>query len=297
MDEEFYSCPNCGANVKIKELTKGCPYCNTFFKMDELYPKISNYYILNDYGRTSNELKREILKFVIPAIIVAIIGYTLDMHYSPEMSKSWGSAIIIGILSGIIAGGLFGYVLWAISLIARLFIDAGKAVSILSKTSGSNKRFENYMKRYSPEFSYTYFTGKVVSLVKIILFSDKPDELPVYEGEMLGNRFDNLIDTSFNGAVACKNMKEQDGIITLSVEAFMTNTYESGGKIIEKDETVRLTMKRRTGGKLDYHFSIKKLQCINCGGSFDATKNRICPYCGSPYQLEDMDWIVTSIKM
>lgn len=34
---------------------------------------------------------------------------------------------------------------------------------------------------------------------------------------------------------------------------------------------------------LDRSFSIAKVQCSNCGGSFDARKEKCCPYCDQPY--------------
>ena len=39
-------------------------------------------------------------------------------------------------------------------------------------------------------------------------------------------------------------------------------------------------------------FSIKNVNCRSCGGSFDATREHNCPYCGNPYHLGNDDWVV-----
>lgn len=36
--------------------------------------------------------------------------------------------------------------------------------------------------------------------------------------------------------------------------------------------------------------------CPNCGGSFDARKEKCCPYCDQPYDAGIHDWIVTEIS-
>lgn len=43
VENEDYVCPNCGAVSTVKGLLDGCDYCNTFFKIDELFPKVTNY--------------------------------------------------------------------------------------------------------------------------------------------------------------------------------------------------------------------------------------------------------------
>ena len=42
-----YCCPNCGAPTMTSKLVEGCPYCGTRFLMQELFPKITNYYTLS----------------------------------------------------------------------------------------------------------------------------------------------------------------------------------------------------------------------------------------------------------
>ena len=32
--------------------------------------------------------------------------------------------------------------------------------------------------------------------------------------------------------------------------------------------------------------------CPNCGASFDATREKYCPYCHSPYHIQNYDWVV-----
>lgn len=46
---ETYVCPNCGNITKIAALEdEGCAYCGTHFLMAQLYPKVTNFYILDN---------------------------------------------------------------------------------------------------------------------------------------------------------------------------------------------------------------------------------------------------------
>ncbi|MBQ1412556.1 MAG: hypothetical protein IIY93_05120 [Clostridia bacterium] len=36
--------------------------------------------------------------------------------------------------------------------------------------------------------------------------------------------------------------------------------------------------------------------CPNCGGSFDATKEKHCPFCSTEYSIKDYDWVVLHLE-
>ena len=48
VENDFYCCPSCGASSRIKELMTGCPYCQTKFRMPDLFPKVTNFYFYED---------------------------------------------------------------------------------------------------------------------------------------------------------------------------------------------------------------------------------------------------------
>ena len=37
-------------------------------------------------------------------------------------------------------------------------------------------------------------------------------------------------------------------------------------------------------------------KCPSCGANIDSNNTGICSYCGTSYNLEDYDWILTDIK-
>lgn len=79
--DEDYNCPHCGGVSKIKELIDGCPYCCTRFFMDDLYPKVTNYYFIDDIGGNEKEVKGDILKFVIITTILIYKVKLLNVLY------------------------------------------------------------------------------------------------------------------------------------------------------------------------------------------------------------------------
>ena len=296
VDDDYYCCPNCGANVRIAQLVEGCPYCGTFFKMSELYPKVSNYYFLRDCGRTEKELKSEISKFLVPPILGFSVFYTLTFFVG-QSHKNILLALIGGVIGGILSGGFLGYILWAFSKLGSLFWDAGKSVKLLTNMAGSSKNFNNFMGRYGSEISFEYFQSKVISLIKVIAFSDDPNELPIFIGDTVPSSLRDLIDMEFRGALALRKIYEENGKIYAVADAYMNNIYEVNGVVKKKEETVNVVLERKADMPFDFSFSIKKIQCRQCAGSFDATKNRTCPFCGTPYDTDDLDWVVKSIRI
>ena len=49
---------------------------------------------------------------------------------------------------------------------------------------------------------------------------------------------------------------------------------------------VAMLVRKSAKARTDYGFSIHAIQCKACGGSFDATKEKHCPYCGNEYSID-----------
>ena len=52
------SCPNCGAVSSVRELLNGCINCKTRFIMDDLFPKVTNFYFVKTYSLANKSTKR-----------------------------------------------------------------------------------------------------------------------------------------------------------------------------------------------------------------------------------------------
>lgn len=152
------------------------------------------------------------------------------------------------------------------------------------------------MKQYSPEFSFEYFSSKVISLLKMILFAEDVQELAQYTGNLSGELYPDVVDATFAGAIALKKFQIVGDYAELDVDAYVEVMHDKEWRIKRKVEKYRMHLRRNVKVPIDYHFSIKKIQCKNCAGSFDATKFKTCPNCGTKYDIGDDDWVVTSIE-
>ncbi len=293
VEEEDYVCPNCGAISKVKDLINGCAYCGTYFKMDELFPKVTNFYMVMDPSGTEKEITGQIIKSILCAMPICMILFMLtfhirDGHHIPE-------SVVMGIFAGLFASPIFGYFLWAVLKIGSLFKEAGRSVGVLVNTAGSDKKFEAQMKEYSPEFSYMYFVGKVFSMLRMIMYAKDARELPIYVGEDLGELFSDIIDSHSVGSLALKKFQVEGDYCYVMVEAYMDVVYATNG-VSKKREKFRLELRRNITTPMQVNFSITKIHCKNCAASFDATKQRTCPNCNTKYEIADDDWVVMSVE-
>ncbi len=294
VEDDIYVCPNCGAPTQIKELLNGCKYCSTRFKMDDLFPKISNFYFIKDYSRTKTEMFWFYFCFMLISVVFTFFFTLALLFFEGKLFPPTIDALAALIFAPLFAAPVMGVMLGSQALVIGLIWEAIKTVPMFG-TIGSSKRFETYMKKYSPEFSFQYLTGKTISLLKMIFYSDSHENLPFYIGEDLDDSFSDIIDVLYRGAMGYKSMKAEGDYVHVTVVVFLDNTYEKNGKITRKDEKLEVTLVKNISVPIQYTFSVKKLSCPNCGGSFDATKNTKCPYCGGTYRVEDSDWAVEKI--
>ena len=84
--------------------------------------------------------------------------------------------------------------------------------------------------------------------------------------------------------------------IGLMCGVFLRDTYYVNNHIKIKDEEIRLQVARKRSARTDAGFSIKKVECKACGGSFDASHQRVCPYCHNAYDMKEQNWVITRIE-
>ena len=296
-DNDPFCCPNCGSVSTVAGLQNGCSYCGTRFKMDELFPKITAYYFLDDAGMTKKEFASGYFKFyAVTLVVLYALGCILNGKIFLPNNLIKNIPQLIGVLIGLpLANLFFSYVIYAYFLFMRLIV---RAVSSAGKmgTAGSRSRFEARMKRISPEFSYEYFTSKALSLIKTAVFSENEGELMSYDGKTLDPKMKDIIDLNYGGALGCQSFIDEGNYVTVVTKAYFDILYANEDKVYYKSQVFSATFRRRTDIPINYNFSITRIACPSCGASFDATKIKTCPYCGNKYENVTDDWTLVELK-
>ena len=120
--------------------------------------------------------------------------------------------------------------------------------------------------------------------------------MPSYVGDSLNGLFDDIVDSHYTGAVGLKNFKIEGDWCYVTADTYMDNVYDVNGRVRQKRDRIRVYLCRNLTSAMNINFSIKHIQCKNCGSSFDATKQRNCPACETRYEIEGDDWVVLRIE-
>ncbi|MCH5297744.1 MAG: hypothetical protein J1E85_08740 [Ruminococcus sp.] len=297
--EATYCCPNCGAISDVKTLLKGCPNCNTRFIMDDLFPKVTNFYFVKAYAQTERSFKVGLAKWIIPSIIVCIAlssGYNLVQGTLDPGADNFAGHMILCVFSGIIAGAIFGDICYVLSLIGSVFKGAAKSVTLLAPKFTAEKRLPQLMKQIDHNFSYEYFVGKMLALVKMMIFSGDYSNLAVYEGQPMQNKYTDIVDVQYRGVIRLNSFNINGEYCYVDITVYATTFREKDGSVRKKDEKFRMAVCKNIHAIADEGFSMKKVSCKSCGASFDATREHNCPYCGNAYHLGDDDWVVLNFS-
>lgn len=291
------SCPNCGAVSSVRELLNGCKNCKTRFIMDDLFPKVTNFYFVKTYSLANKSTKKVLAPYLLGGI-VAVAAFTVwvvvkDGTFDPataNMVYEIGIRAIPVLLGGLLAG----YLAWAFKTLFGLFVGAAKSIPMIGPHFNCQKRLPWLMKEVNPNFSYEYFIGKVLALLKIMIFSDDYTNLAVYEGNPMKNPFGDIVDIKYRGVSKLNSFNVTNGCCYVDMTVYATTVKNKNSSFRVKNEKFRLTVCRSVNAMDDGVFTMKKVTCKSCGASFDATRERNCPYCGNPYHLGNDDWVVVS---
>lgn len=292
--EENYCCPNCGAVSPVKVLLEGCPHCRTRFLMQDLFPKVTAYFFEHDFTMTDKEAKRKVTKWVLGGILITFLPSAIGALFQEEASAIL-LTLLFTLLGSVPIGAFFGYYTMSLCMAIGLFGYAGGNLPRLFTTMGTKRKLTRLMKPYDKNFSYEYFVGRILGLLQILIFSDSGENLAVYEGEGEIPDYSNIVESSFRGSIRLHKRWVDKGYAYVDLSVYMANIYDTG-RIHRKNDLFRMVVCRKLQKDSDLGFSIKKVQCAGCAASFDATRERCCPYCGREYHLKEDDWVVMKIR-
>lgn len=287
---EPYCCPNCGAVSTVRKLQEGCPYCQTRFVMSDLFPKVTEFMFVSEVGERASKLKVKIGIFMLfAAVIMASVNFFLNI------GKASVVELVLAVIGGAAGGALLGYFVWAIGKFLSIMAQAIGSLAPMARQQEAKRKLTTVLSGFDPSFSYDYFLNSLAATVKIILFAKERGNLIQYVGQEAHPEFDDIIEANVNGRVGLNYYKVQDGYCAINMNIGMDVIRDDGNRIYQKRETFAVTVLKNVTVPEQPGFSIRAVECRNCGGSFDATKIRHCPHCGAPYDLRQDAWVVTQI--
>lgn len=295
--DESYCCPNCGAVSTVRQLISGCPYCKTRFIMSDLFPKITNYYD----RRAKETINSTVLPFSMLGILIVLVVYgffSYDTVTTVFTSDDMTQKIIQGILllGCAVIGFLAGYILKAVANILFVLLKTIFFLPSLFRLIKTKHKLPEFMRGVEKNFTLDHFIGKLIYLIRTMVYSDNYDNCAVYCGEPTENRCKDIIDMTYFGFVNAKDFYIENDYAYVDIDVRMYTINCKRHHVSKKSEVFNLLIYKSIHAENDYGFSIHKIECKNCGGSFDATREKHCPFCQSGYNLPDYDWVIKEFK-
>ena len=293
-------CPHCGAPSTLGKLESGCEFCDTKFLMDELYPKVMHVFVKDDSVELYDTKLLKKLIVIISLCFVLLLGVSEFVKLKLGMSRwpegTFERVFMMGefILAAVMLGAIIGGSSWFIYNVVCSISMMGKQLRGASKT-GKSLVFCHKMNNLDPTFSTEYFRDKSMSLLKLMIYSQNPQELTICQCKKpVPEKFREIIDITYHNSGVNK-YSIRDGVCDVSLTFYTDSLHYHNGQILRKSDKIRMSMRKVIKKPTDLGFSVTAVSCPSCGGSFDAEKVRKCPFCGNDYPLEENEWVVTDI--
>lgn len=285
--KDTYVCDNCGNVETIEKLEEtGCPYCGTHFTVSEMYPKVTNFYTLDtvvDTKMTFGRFCKIALANLLFALFITLCAFLGETGVAGEYSFTTFYAVAYLVC------------LPLSMMLSPLVSGMVESIPVSLGVAGAKAKITSKLKKYDPSFSYDYFEGKALSLLRMIIFAKDATQSVQYRGGALKSAYADIIDMDYRGGLDVSKIEENGNYIEVTLRVLMKNTYYSKKRCKKKKDTMYLRMRHDTTWKVLPDFSIVKVMCHGCGGSFDATKHRNCPYCQAEYNAGRDDWEVLEV--
>ena len=145
------TCPNCGSLSPVSELEVGCRYCDTRFKITDLFPRVVNLYFLKSYSIANtklilqNTMVATMLGILLVFVLVGIVKTQTPGEIPGYLASTFFASLILG--------GFLGYILGGFRMIAVQFDRDGQKRISAFKWARTKSKITNTLNKYDPAFS------------------------------------------------------------------------------------------------------------------------------------------------
>lgn len=287
------TCPNCGAVSHVAALEEGCRYCGTKFRITDLFPRVVNLFFLKSKSTATMSGMAGRTFFITMLVVFVVESVAMIIGGTGFLPATLAACFF----AAFFCGGLIGLILVDLRLVVSLFDKDGMKHVSLFKWSSSKRKITNIMKKYDTNFAYDKFEGQIVALIRMAVFAEQPEMLACYRGGQRDDRFSDVLEMTYTNAICLKKVRMDRNILHMSLRTWWINYSENQGKINKTGDCIDVEISTNVGVMEPPGFSITSVACPNCGGSFDAVRQKVCPYCGSEYHMENEGWVIEDMRL
>ena len=287
------TCPQCGAVNFALKLEKGCPYCDTRFQIKDLFPRVVNFFFIKNKSIASN--KKIFTQSM--ALSMGIVFFLTFINSASKNPKILPLILLNSYLATVLVGGFLGYIIADIRLVAALFDRGGMKHISLWKWIRSKKKITRTMQKYDRNFSFDKFEGQLVALIRMAVMAKEPENLACYCAKGRDAAFSDIVEMTYTNGICLNKIRMEGDLMHLSLRTWWINYYEENGKIRKNGDCIDVTFVKNIRKPEAPGFSITSVSCDSCGGSFDAVRQKACPYCGKEYHMEKESWMIEKMKL
>ncbi len=292
------TCPNCGAVSPVARLEQGCPYCGTRYQIKDLFPRVVNQFFLWKGSVAQNrELTRRIIwGSILTVFVMLMLANAVGMIFWPEQSRILPLIVLTAYGGALLAGGMGGVMLSAIVLVVTNFSRDGVRGVPWIRCAWAPRRLKRELSGIDPWFSCQKFEGRVIALIRMAVFAQKPENLAVYQAGERDAGFASILEMTYADAMAVKGVRRSGNMFYLTLQTWWVNYVQQGERIKKRGDCIEVTLARDISGQEKPGFSITSVSCPGCGGSFDAVRQRYCPFCRLEYPMQKYNWVIREMK-
>lgn len=125
--------------------------------------------------------------------------------------------------ASLILGGFLGYILGGFRMIALQFDRDGQKRISAFKWARTKSKITNTLNKYDPAFSYDKFEGQLVSLIRMAVFAEQPEELACYRGGARDARFADILEMTYTNGTVLNKVRQDGNKLQLSLRTWWVN--------------------------------------------------------------------------
>ena len=203
--------------------------------------EVADFYFARIEPDVMEEFVRTVRKCTIPAMLLMTVVSFVYLLFS---GRKYYIVLAGTLAGGVVIGGIAGYLI-SLGVSAGKKFYRGKGRKLPAKAAGTGKKLTRKMEPYESGFNWKYFEGRVLTLIRMAVYSDDPSGLSCWNAGERGKEFEKILDMTYAGGMVLRDFRVMGESCLVTLRVYFDDVVFEKGTVSPRGDVIEVTLQKK----------------------------------------------------
>lgn len=208
---------------------------------DGTSPEVADFYFARLPKDEMEEFTRIVKRITLPSMgAAAVISFVFLLFSGMPFA-----AVLAGtVFGGLVVGGIVGYLI-SLGVSFGTRFTGGRGRKLPGQVKRTGKRLTGKMEPFESGFSWPYFEGRVLTLIRMAVFSDDLKGLSCWDAGERDKGFEKILDMTYGGGMILRDFREYNGSPLVTLRVYFDDVIFEKGVVSDRGDVIEITLQKK----------------------------------------------------